>query len=197
MKTLSLILSLAISVSVCSAEEMNISFSAVYSEGNVLLTWIHPAAEGIYVVERSKDGQNYIAVSVSEQLANSCETQVRDIDSHPLKGLSFYRIKKETNGKTAYSSVVPVQKIKKHQAPDLLFPAVKKEENLLKKRNKGTTEVVVVENEDGKEMYSKVKFVKTGKKLVAVSLDERLTSGEYLIVAASNNSIYSKKLLIQ
>lgn len=197
MKAILIALIFVISVPAIGADEINIGFSAVYSEGNVLLTWIHPAQNGVYVVERSKDGQNYIPVSVTEQSAYSNEIQVRDVDTRPLKGVSYYRIKKVSDGKTEYSSVVPVQNVKKHKPANLLFPQGKKEENLLKKKNKGTTEIVIVENELGKELYSKVKFVKTGKKLVAVSLDERLSAGEYLILASSNNSIYSKKVLIQ
>ncbi len=179
------------------AEELNIGFNAVYSEGHVLLTWTHPADQGVYVVERSKDGSEYTPVTVVEQLAAANEVEVREIDNKPLKGLSYYRIKRVSEGETEYSSVVPVQNVKKNQPASLLFPNVKKEENLLKRKNKGTTEIVVVEDEQGNEAYSRVKFVKTGKKLVAVSLDEKLEEGHYLVVASSNNSIYGKKVLIQ
>jgi hypothetical protein len=175
----------------------SMDFHAIYSKGNVLLTWNHLSQDGIYIVERSNDAQNYVAIVLTQHAAFTAEIQVRDIDAKPLKGLSYYRVKKMHNGKTEYSAVVPVQNIKKKQTANLIFPAEKEGENLLKKKNKGTTEIVVVEDMQGKELYSRVKFVQTGETLIAVSLDEKLETGEYLIIASSNNSIYSKKVLIQ
>jgi len=195
-----LLLTLAIqgfSTDITGNNQGSMDFHAVYSDGNVLLTWNHPTLNGVYVIERSNDGQIFTPVMVIEQAAYSAEIQMKDIDSKPLKGLSYYRVKQMFSGRTDYSAVVPVQNIKKKQTANLIFPAEKEEENLLKKKNNGTTEIVIVEDNLGKELYSRVKFVQTGKKLVAVSLDEKLVTGEYLIIASSNNSIYSKKVLIQ
>ena len=60
----------------------------------------------LYVVERSANGTDYLAVGVKEGIGSQIELYYSWIDQAPPAGFSYYRVKKITKeGDQLYSSV--------------------------------------------------------------------------------------------
>ncbi len=85
---------------------VSISFNAVKQNTASSLTWTVGGIDEVkdFVVERSTDDRNFIALSTIIPQANS--TTYSKIDAFPYNGINYYRIKvTELNGRVKYSEV--------------------------------------------------------------------------------------------
>jgi FG-GAP-like repeat/Secretion system C-terminal sorting domain/ASPIC and UnbV len=92
-------------------------FDAKMIENNVILEW-KTASEinnSHFVIERSADGTNFDAIGQMDGLGNSnAIQQYRYLDSQPLSGISYYRLKQvDFDDNFSYSPLVAVQNTKK------------------------------------------------------------------------------------
>jgi hypothetical protein len=90
-----------------------VNFSASPGVSKVDLSWTTPANEEVvsYVVERSKDGELWGEIMTVSSVATSqtAETYMES-DYSPIKGVSYYRLKKVLNtGMYVYSNIAVVK----------------------------------------------------------------------------------------
>jgi hypothetical protein len=154
-----------------------------------------------YTIEKTKDGINFETVTTVDGAGNS--TSVIDYfenDIQPFTGISYYRLKQtDFNGTSSYSDLVPVNYyfgndgISIYPNPSNTDEAINIDFSGLKDQNV----LVVVRDIQGKEFYSKVNVISADKQLIAVDLENRLAAGSYIVIASSNNKIYSQKLIVK
>lgn len=95
-----------------SEEYVLTSFVGKYVEGKIYIMWtvLEPSDECFYRLERSADGKTYNTVytikggksPANKELLNSF------IDKEPLKGTSYYRVKRFAKGESGVSSTLIV-----------------------------------------------------------------------------------------
>ena len=81
-------------------------FTAVYNTGKVYLNWLvkEETTDCVYIIERSPDGSRFEVIGVKEGIASPFELLYSFIDTKPLQGIAYYRLKKlDTYGIASYS----------------------------------------------------------------------------------------------
>lgn len=181
-----------------------LSFTAHANNTQVDLAWATASETNndYFVIEKSKDGQNFEGVSKIDGAGNSTSIiEYFDIDYHPYEGVSYYRLKQtDFNGATSYSNIVPVE-YKANGEPNIsIFPnpnTVGSESYVSLNSFKDNEVLVVLRDATGREVFSKVVYTKTNSEIVALDLEGKLAKGIYLVIASSANQLYSKKLIVQ
>lgn len=176
--------------------EVLLSFDVVMSESRVELSWSSNAEYNnhYYTIEKSRD-----AIAFSEFLKirnfgnNSNIISYFDVDFAPYKGISYYRLT-QTNaeGHTLSSRVVSVNNPGNSNVLTLADAGMAESETA------DTREaLVVLRNEKGEESISRV--IVNGNDDLRISSDNgvKLDNGTYVIIASSDNKLYSKVVKIQ
>ena len=157
----------------------------------------------LFMVERSADAQNFTTVTCVPGAGTTTEElSYAVIDSNPLPGVSYYRLKQiDYDGAATYSDIVSISFLQAAQSEMRLFPNpihAGAPFNLQFDLSAAQQVVVVVYDAQGRENYSKVVVVSQGNgQVVAIDPENKLAAGLYTIVATSDNSIYRKKLIIK
>ena len=182
-----------------------LSFDA-HANGEVVdLSW-STASEvnnDYFVVERSADGQTFEPIIQVDGAGNSAAIiDYFDIDRQPLSGLSYYRLKQvDFDGAFTYSGIVPVMMTDGSSTSVDIFPNPVSHEtgqvNLLLSGFEGEEVLVVLRDIAGREFYSKVEVLQSGEELRVMPITHDIPAGVYLVIASSNNSIYSKRLVVE
>lgn len=181
-----------------SLPEVLLSFDAVLNGNKVELTWASNAeyTNNYFTIEKSKD-----AIAFSEFLKirnfgnNSNIISYFDVDYVPYSGISYYRLT-QTNaeGHTLSSRVLSVNN---QGAYPVLTLATTTMTGSDAKAADLREALVVLRNEKGEESVSKV--IVNGNDDLSISADNssKLNNGTYVIVASSDNKLYSKVVKIQ
>ena len=180
------------------------SFSAICSEGKTQIAWttVTETNNDYFEIERSADGRNFHVIAKIDGAGNSSmHIEYFELDQEPIEGISYYRLSQtDYDGKTEKFGIVPVKCLKPSESAISLFPnpvsADDGEVNLLLEGFQGEEVLVMLRDITGKEFYSKLKLVQSGNNLEAIPIDMDVPSGTYLVIASSNNSIYSKMLIV-
>ncbi|MBL0331119.1 MAG: T9SS type A sorting domain-containing protein [Bacteroidetes bacterium] len=180
-----------------------LNFNAIMNSGKVDITWSTASETNndFFTVEKSKDGITFEPVITVDGAGNSTSIiDYADVDYSPYTGISYYRLKQtDFNGSFTYSAIVPVN----YSVGDggmTLFPnpATANEGFNLNISGLENQEVlVVVRDIAGRESFSKVILVTENNQLVAIDSEQTLAAGTYIVVASSNNKIYSQKLIVK
>ncbi|MGQ0827450.1 MAG: T9SS type A sorting domain-containing protein [Bacteroidota bacterium] len=180
------------------------AFSAERCDSYVCLTW-QTAAEtnnDYFTIERSLNIADFEKMGIIDGAGNS--TSILNyslIDENPYKGSSYYRLKQtDFDGKFTYSNIVMVDFFVTHHFNFDIFPNPGSGENinLLINGNTGEEVLVVVYDITGRESYSKVLLLQTeGDNVYAIDESKKLSPGVYIVTATSNQSIYSKRLIVK
>lgn len=180
-----------------------ISFNAIFDNGKVDLSW-STASEvnnDFFTIEKSRDGKTFEEVSrVKGSGTSNSLMEYFDTDYEPFKGISYYRLKQtDFNGDETVSPVVPVNYIVKDDGFKIYpNPAVSGEKIFVQLQNTEPQETLVVLRDiSGVEHYSKLIISNENNSLVAIDPEKRLASGSYLIIASSNNQIFSQKIIVR
>lgn len=181
-----------------------LSFTANVNDDQVDLSWTTASEinNDFYTIERSSDGQHFEPIITVDGAGNSASLlQYFEVDFQPLTGVSYYRLKQtDFNGTFTYSSVVPVE-ISSSGEPGLsIFPnpiSSGDQVNVQLDNLNGQEVLVVLRDMTGREVYSKVVLSVSDKHLTGVPLDRSLPAGQYLIIASSENSVYSRSIIIE
>lgn len=173
------------------------SFDAALNQDKVDLSWSTAggANSHYFAVERSKDGELWAEVVRAEGAGNNTTlVEYADFDPNPLKGVSYYRLRQtDAKGNHVYSQVVVVKnnKVAKSGANNA-------NNSFDEFTGFGDEEVLVlVHDMKGNEFYSKVYLVGKGDNLKAITLDHYLSAGIYLVVAASDENLVSRKIVVE
>jgi hypothetical protein len=181
-----------------------LSFEANINEDKVDLKWITSAEinNDYFTIERSTDAINWEEVVSTKGAGNSNQLiEYFEIDYQPIEGISYYRLKQtDFDGKFSYFNVVPVKYVKNTNGIINLFPnpiTTGKTVNVVFKNIYESELLVVLRNMVGKEFYSKVIVNIEDGKLIGIPIAMDVPKGIYLVIATSENQLYSQKLLIK
>jgi hypothetical protein len=185
-------------VAVASLPEVLLSFDAVFDSKKVELTWSSTSEinNNFYAVEKSKDGIVFEeVVSIKGFGNNSSLISYFEADYNPFDGISFYRLKQtNANGIILSSRLVSINNIYSSNSLSL-NTGEDHSSNLLGSENKEV--IVVLRNEKGIETYSKVIIDQEKNVIVSTDNETKLDIGTYLVIASSDNKLYSQKLVIK
>lgn len=176
-----------------SLPEVLLSFDAVLNGNKVELTWASNAEyhNNYFTIEKSKD-----AVAFTEFLKirnfgnNSNIISYFDVDYVPYNGISYYRLT-QTNaeGHTLSSRVLSVN----NQGTNTVLTLAESDVQATDSREA----LVVLRNEKGEESVSKVIVNGTDDLSISSDNSSKLNNGTYVIIASSDNKLYSKVVKIQ
>jgi hypothetical protein len=170
----------------------------------VQLNWAKQNGEQIanFIIEKSTDKTSWQELAkIYGAQHNSQPVNYFQTDNQPIAGVSYYRLK-QTNidGKETFSNIVPVKSIltkekvnlfplteNTQQVINLSFDNIKKEGQLL----------VVLRDIKGQEYYSKILMNVQADTVVAIPIESYIPKGEYLVVASSEDQMYSQNVRIQ
>lgn len=176
--------------------EVLLSFDAVLNDKNVELTWSSNMEQNnhFFTIEKSKDALAFEKLTTIRNFGNySSIVSYFDVDYNPYEGISYYRLTQTNSNKEVLSSRI-VSVNYRSEANNLTFypntTATDEFVDLMGAENKEA--LVVLRNEKGEESYYKV-FIDEDN-LIKVSSENHaeLDNGTYVIVASSNNKLYSK-----
>lgn len=89
-----------------------VNFSTKKNNGSININWVTDNESGMskYEVQRSSDGRNFSSIQSVQSRNSISRTSYSAIDSKPLNGIGYYRLKMiEVDGSATYSKIVPVQ----------------------------------------------------------------------------------------
>ncbi len=179
-----------------------LTFQAMYNNGIVELNW-STATEinnDYFEIERSFNGEEFETILTVDGAGNSSSIiDYFERDIEPLSGVSFYRLKQtDYDGTFTYSDIVPM-KINENQTDFSVFTNPTSPDNIKVNFDgmKGKEVLLVIRDIEGKEFYSKMQVVESDHQLTAIQTDRNVPDGIYLIIASSDDQLFSKKIVIQ
>ncbi len=179
-----------------------LSQSASCSSGSVIVKWSTASEQNAdyFTVERSADGTNFQPLANVTASGNS--TTIKKyfyIDSDPLAGNSFYRIREtDFNGANMVSPIINGNPC----TPDITLnvfpsPATAGGFNIAVTGVKDEKVLIVITDMLGRNFYSKVIIISDDREVIAIDPSNQLAAGVYTVVASSNDNIKQRKIVIQ
>ncbi len=178
--------------------EVLLSFDAIFDSKKVELSWSSNSElnNSFYTVEKSKDGISFESVANIKGFGNNSSLiSYFDVDFTPFEGISYYRLKQTSGtGVVLSSRLVSINNI--FSTGNLSMNSTDGQSgNLLGSENKEI--LVVLRNEKGAESYSKVVFDQEKNLILSTDNESKLDIGTYIVVASSDNKLYSQKLVVK
>ncbi len=154
-----------------------------------------------FTLEKSKDGKNFIAFKdvPSKSKGNSrTSLEYTDIDTEPMNGLSYYRLKQtDFDGKVSYSKIVPVYFEDGGEGKMIVYPNPTDGNLNMQVFEKGTIEGMVYVNDIlGKEVHSEQVSNLTFAQPHLLQFKQNLASGVYVLRFVGKNKSYIKKFVV-
>lgn len=180
--------------------EVLLSFDAIISDKKVELTWSSNTENNnnYFTIEKSKDAVNFEEVTSIKGFGNySSLVNYFDVDYIPYEGISYYRLKQtDSKGHTLSSRLVSVNY---RLGNDVLAANQNSVDenttNLLGSENKEV--LVVLRNEKGEEHFSKVVVNEQNTITISPDNEHKLDNGTYVVIACSNNKLFSQKVTVK
>ncbi|MCE3227858.1 MAG: hypothetical protein K0S32_2409 [Bacteroidetes bacterium] len=178
------------------------AFNAIAKDKRVEISWSTASEKNndYFTIERSKDAVSFETVSLVKSAGNNGSmNEYYEVDYSPSAGISYYRLKQtDKDGKVSYSQVIPVNYYFKEEGGISVFPnPTDGPININFDINSNEETLVVIRDIRGREFYSKVFLKVENNQIVAIDPDHKLDPGVYIVVASSENRIYSQKLIIK
>lgn len=184
-----------------------LSFDAMPTDNNVILTW-KTAMEinnNYYTVERSTDAFTYKDIGFMDGAGNSISVlNYSLVDENPSKGVSYYRLKQtDFDGKYTYSKVRSVNFENTGIFDFSIYPnPIYNRSGSLSFTLSGLKKdfSILVELLDvlGKVCYSKIVYTNSnGCAKVTIESNNPVPMGVYMIRVISNNKLFSKKVVVE
>jgi len=179
-----------------------VNFTATKQANDVQLKWTTATEinNDFFTVEKSTDGTHFEAIATVKGAGNSNITRSYSaIDENISTGKSYYRIKQtDFNGQSSYSVVTCVNYNTDSGFTVCPNPGNSGESMYVSIPSENNQQVlIVVRDVQGQEYYSKVVLDTESHQLVALNPEPALPSGMYIVVASSNNNVYSQKIIVR
>lgn len=183
-----------------------IEFNAIMNEDRVEITWTTASEinNDYFIIEKSEDVMEWIEVIKVSGAGHSVSIiDYFEIDNNPLRGLSYYRLTQvDFDGEQETFNIIPVENAIKGEGIMNIYPnPVNKGECItlsLESLHLYYDEILVVLRDiRGNEAYSIIQFIDCEDGLIVIDIPRHLASGTYLVVATSENLLYSKKIIIR
>lgn len=180
------------------------SFSAEKSSDAIRLEWV-TASEincSSYTVERSVDGKTFCDIQKIAGSGNSTTAKkYYTLDNNAYKGVNYYKLTQTDYDGTEYQAgkIISVDNSKDKESI-AVFPNPNTGSSFFIDLNKlkGENILVVVEDSNGKELYSKIRLIDAHDKVIEVSdMEKKLMPGIYFVTAASENDLRWQKILVK
>ena len=177
------------------------SFEVNLNGEQVDVKWItNTANSGFFTLERATDGDNFEAVITSVAGTANMLVEYFEVDFNPQRGISYYRLKQtDGEGNVSYSGIVPVEYTESGEPGMGIFPNSGNNDDMATalEEIKGKEVAVKLREKGGEEVFSDIVIEETGKQLVGRDPAGELNPGAYLIIASSENILYSRKLIVK
>ena len=180
-----------------------LSVSSECIDGEVNVKWSTASEQNAdhFTVERSNDGMNFSPITTLPAAGNSSTVKNYSfIDSDPLSGISYYRIREtDFNGDFMVSKQITNNGCSSDISISIYPNPAFSNTNLNVSVNgaKDSEVLIVVTDMLGQEFYSKVTVLSTDEQVIAIDPSHQLAAGVYTVVATSNDEIQKKKIVIQ
>lgn len=178
-----------------------IDFSAIVSGEKVDINWTTATEinNDYFIIEKSKDGINFETLTKVDAAGNSTSIiNYTDVDLNPFTGISYYRLKQvDFNGTFSYSKIETVNYKSDNNGISVFPNPTNKGINLILTGLENKEVLVVIRDMTGKECYSKIIVTTENNQLVAIDPEQKLASGTYIVIATSDNRLYSQKLIVK
>ena len=176
-----------------------LSFDAISNDKQVELTWASNTenTNNFFTIEKSKDAVNFETVTSIKGFGNhSSLINYFDVDLTPYSGISYYRLKQTDNNGNVLSSRLVSVNYKFNNDGLSVYPNSSEENpaNLLGSENKEV--LVVLRDGQGVESYKKV-IIDEKNTVIFPSNENKLDNGVYLIVASSDNKLFSQVVTVR
>jgi len=154
-----------------------------------------------FTLEKSKDGRNFIEFKrVPSKNGNSRTTNdYFEIDSEPMRGLSYYRLKQtDIDGTFTYSKIVAVYfDGESEEGGFLLYPNPTENDVNIQIFDKGLEEgFVSISDVLGREVYNAFIEGISPNKVFNIPLKQTLSSGMYVLKFVGRNKSYVRSFVI-
>ncbi|HLP12341.1 MAG TPA: T9SS type A sorting domain-containing protein [Flavobacteriales bacterium] len=180
-----------------------ISFNAYPDGDKIDLAWTTAAEinNAYFTIERSKDGELWAEITKVTGAGNSNQQiDYFDVDYTPLKGTSYYRLKQtDFDGRFTYSQIVVVKNGEVSFNGDITPFPNPNDGNSFNLEFTGFSDeevLLVVKDIQGKSYFSKMYVVSDHANVVAISLEQKLPAGAYLVVASTDDNLVSKRIIV-
>jgi len=181
-----------------------LSFLGELEGSNVRVTWTtaNDINNDFFTVERSKDGFNFDEVAIIPGNGTSMQTNnysCTDLD--PYTGTSYYRLKQtDFNGNYRYFAPISISLSNLATIPFKIYPnpvlAGQKLNIEMSEDSKNEEVLVVLFNQWGQEVYSKIVITSNDAVPYAIDVDNKLPGGVYFVIATSDDKIFNQRLII-
>lgn len=183
-----------------SMPKVLLSFDAIYDNTKVELTWSSDTENNnnFFSIEKSKDALVFEEVTSIKGFGNNSSIiSYYDVDYTPFEGISYYRLKQtDVKGIVLSSRIVSINNKNTTSNLSMNQSAVyETAANLMGSENKEV--LVVLRNEKGMESYSKVIIDQENNIIVPTENDNKLETGNYIVIASSDNKLYSQKVVVK
>ncbi|MBC7695048.1 MAG: hypothetical protein H7141_06325 [Burkholderiales bacterium] len=176
-----------------------LSFDAIIADKKVELTWSSDTENNnnFFTIEKSKDAVAFEIVATIKGFGNySNLISYFDVDYTPYDGISFYRLKQtDSKGTVLSSRLVSVNNKFGNTNYASNISISEDQSGLLGSENREV--LVVLRNEKGLESYSKVIIDEDRNVIIPSDSDYKLDNGTYIVVASSDNKLYSQKVFVK
>ncbi|MFZ5551942.1 MAG: T9SS type A sorting domain-containing protein [Bacteroidota bacterium] len=180
-----------------------IFFNAVANDEEVEINW-QTASElnnDYFAIERSSNGKEFEEIMRVDGAGTTNQTiDYFERDYQPLPGTSYYRLRQvDFDGTPTLSNTVAVKRdntlaefsvypnpVNEGDPFNLMFTGFGDEEVL-----------VVVRDISGREFYSKVIITAADHQIIAFDPEQRIPAGTYLVIASSDDKLYTQKLIVK
>mgnify|MGYP003650077142 CR=1 FL=1 len=183
-----------------------IEFNAIMNGDRVEISWTTASEinNDYFIVEKSEDAIIWDYVIESKGSGNSnFIINYFEIDNNPLMGLFYYRLTQvDFDGEQETFNIIPVENAIKGEGIMNIYPNPVNEGECislsLESLHLYFDEILVVLRDmRGNEAHSIIQFTDCEDGLIVIDIPHHLASGIYLVVATSENLLYSKKIIIK
>jgi hypothetical protein len=177
--------------------------SARCNQGDATIKWSTATEQNadFFTVERSADGTIFSGIDNIQASGNSNTVKKYSyIDSDPLPGTSYYRVKEtDFNGASMLSSQIVNEdcssgiEISVFPSPALPSTGL----HVVVSGVKDSEVLIVVTDMLGRDFYSKITLISSEEEVIAIDPSHTLAAGVYTVIASSNDQIQKRKIVIQ
>ncbi len=179
-------------------------FNVVAKDKEVVITWATSSETNndYFTIEKSSDGLAWTDFEEIPGAENSnLVIEYKAKDPFPYYGISYYRLKQtDFDGAFSYSDIVLVNFTQINKPGISIFPNPWDTSSPVMVKIEGFSgKEVLVELRDiiGKQFYTKIIVVDQDIKLLTIEPSGKVPSGTYLVTVTSDNSVYSKRIIVK
>lgn len=170
-------------------------FIAISDGHRVFVNWTARGDYDYFTIEKSKDGLNFTTSVIVKSTGRGNGTEYFDVDYAPYSGISYYRLKQtDYFGDYVYSQVVPVN-FQLLKDGTVINPKLPDELDLQDLQQKEA--LVVLRDKQGERRVAKVRVNLENEDLFIIDNKFDLPTGEYVVVASSNNRLFNQRLNVR